>query len=163
MGTPLPPRHCIVCGAAFQPVSSKHLHCSISCVGGQPQTRHIAPGGRSQFLRKYKTLLIALPVVGVAVVLGANFLMSSRSTQNAAYDLATMPRPQSDFKALVGKSQDEVKAAVGPADSYGGDIWMYYARGIDPQANKVDDVKVQFKAGRVSDVTFRATLRIIPP
>jgi hypothetical protein len=94
-------------------------------------------------------------VVGGAVALGVIGLMPAESASSAAHSESRKPRPRSEFKALVGKSQDEVKAAVGAPDSDGGDVWMFYARGIDPQTNAEGNVKVVFKAGRVSEVTFQ--------
>ena len=163
MGVPPLSRRCIACGATFQPVSSKHLHCSISCVGGQPQPPHTPPGGRSQLVGKYKTLLVALPAVGGTVALGVIGLTALNSAgvpdspYSAEYSELIRARPRSEYKVLVGKSQDEVKAVLGEPDNYGGGHdWAYHHRGIDPQTNAVSNVRIVFKNGRVSEVTFSA-------
>jgi hypothetical protein len=93
-------------------------------------------------------------VVGGAVALGVIGLTAPNPTGPPAYSEPRPPRPLSEFKALVGKSQGEVRAAVGAPDSDGGDVWVFYNRGIDPQNNPPSDVRVLFKAGRVSEVTF---------
>jgi hypothetical protein len=163
MTTPLPPRSCIVCGAPFQPVSSKHLHCSVKCVGGQPQPRRATnTKGRSQFFQKNKKLLIASSVAGGVLLLGIAGLLAltpaGDAISNSSYD-PYKPYPREVFKTLVGKTAKEVWAEVGEPDAmadFGGvnETWLYTKRAIDTQTNKEGNAKVKFKSGRVTEVTF---------
>jgi hypothetical protein len=85
--------------------------------------------------------------------------LESGGTDSSAPINPSLPRERYVFKALVGKSADEVVTAVGKPDSVadssgGGAVWVFHNRGIDPQTFKEGNVRLRFKEGLVSEVTF---------
>lgn len=117
--------------------------------------------------KRDNTLLYVLLAVGGVAVLGCGGVGAlvafgwTRAVQDVQQrsDTFQPTMARDEFKkAVIGRTPEEVTAAVGRPDRTVGDsdpTWFYSNRTIDPANGKVDGmIRVRFTGGKVSGVVF---------